>query len=348
MHIHDNVLELIGNTPLVKLRRASEATGCTILGKCEFLNPGQSVKDRAALYIIKDAMDRGELRPGGVVVDGTAGNTGIGLAMVANALGLRTVIVIPETQTQEKKDALRALGSDLVEVPAVPYRSPNNYVKVSGRMAERLARTERNGAIWANQFDNVANRKAHVETTGPEIWEQTGREVDGFICAVGTGGTLAGIAEALRARNPGIAIALADPPGAALFSYYTTGELRSEGSSITEGIGQGRITANLEGLEVDHAFQIPDAESVPVCFELLEHEGLCLGPSSGVNVAGAIRLARELGPGKTIVTILADYGTRYQSKLYNAEFLRSKGLPVPPWLDRKDHAQADFVEVQPA
>jgi cysteine synthase A len=348
MHIHDTVLELIGNTPLVKLRRASEATGCTILGKCEFLNPGQSVKDRAALYIIKDALDRGELRPGGIVVDGTAGNTGIGLAMVANALGLRTVIVIPETQTQEKKDALRALGADLVEVPAVPYRNPNNYVKISGRMAERLARTEPNGAIWANQFENVANRQAHVETTGPEIWEQTEGKVDGFTCAVGTGGTLAGIAEALRARNPSIAIGLADPPGAALFSYYTTGELKSEGSSITEGIGQGRITGNLEGLKVDHAFQIPDEESIQICFDLLEHEGLCLGPSSGVNVAGAIRLARELGPGKTVVTILADYGTRYQSKLYNPEFLRSKGLPVPEWLDRKDHAQADFVEVQPA
>jgi cysteine synthase len=348
MRIHETVLELIGNTPLIKLRRASEATGCTILGKCEFLNPGQSIKDRAALYIIRDAMERGELRPGGVVVDGTAGNTGIGLAMVANALGLRTVIVIPETQTQEKKDALRAIGADLVEVPAVPYRNPNNYVKLSGRMAQRLARTEPNGALWANQFDNVANRQAHVETTGPEIWDQTEGQLDGFICAVGTGGTLAGIADALRERNPGIAIGLADPPGAALFSYYTTGELKAEGSSITEGIGQGRITGNLEGLHVDHAFQIPDEESVPVCFELLEHEGLCLGPSSGVNVAGAIRLARELGPGKTIVTILADYGTRYQSKLYNPEFLRSKGLPVPPWLDREHHEKADFVEVEPA
>jgi cysteine synthase len=348
MRIHETVLELIGNTPLIKLRRASEATGCTILGKCEFLNPGQSIKDRAALYIIRDAMERGELGPGGVVVDGTAGNTGIGLAMVANALGLRTVIVIPETQTQEKKDALRALGADLVEVPAVPYRNPNNYVKLSGRMAQRLARTEPNGALWANQFDNVANRQAHVETTGPEIWDQTEGQLDGFICAVGTGGTLAGIADALRERNPGIAIGLADPPGAALFSYYTTGELKAEGSSITEGIGQGRITGNLEGLHVDHAFQIPDEESVPVCFELLEHEGLCLGPSSGVNVAGAIRLARELGPGKTIVTILADYGTRYQSKLYNPEFLRSKGLLVPPWLDRKHHEEADFMEVESA
>ena len=348
MNVYESVLDLIGNTPLVRLRRASEATGCNILGKCEFLNPGQSVKDRAALFIIRDAMRSGELRRGGVVVDGTAGNTGIGLAMVANALGLRTVIVIPETQTKEKKDALRALGADLVEVPAVPYRNPNNYVRISGRMAEKLAQSEPNGAVWANQFDNVANRRAHIETTGPEIWEQTDGKVDGFICAVGTGGTLAGIAEALRARNSQIAIGLADPPGAALFSFYTIGELKAEGSSITEGIGQGRITANLEGLKVDHAFQIPDEESVSTCFDLLEHEGLCLGPSSGVNVAGAIRLARELGPGKTIVTILADYGTRYQSKLYNPEFLRSKGLPVPPWLDRKDHAQADFVEVQPA
>ena len=346
MQAAGNVIDLIGNTPLVRLRRASEETGCDILGKCEFLNPGQSVKDRAALFIIQDAIRRGELKPGGIVVDGTAGNTGIGLAVVANALGMRTVIVIPETQTQEKKDTLRSLGADLVEVPAVPYRNPNNYVKVSGRMAERLARTEPNGAIWANQFDNVANRQAHVETTGPEIWEQTGGEVDGFVCAVGTGGTLAGVAIALRERKPDVVIGIADPPGAALFSYYTTGELRAEGSSITEGIGQGRITANLEGLSVDAAFQIPDAESVPACFDLLEHEGLCMGPSSGVNVAGAIRLARQLGPGHTIVTILADYGNRYQSKLFNADFLRSKGLPVPWWLDRRDHAEPDFLEVE--
>jgi cysteine synthase len=348
MPTYENVIELIGNTPLVKLHRASQATGCNILGKCEFLNPGQSVKDRAALFIIRDAIERGELKPGGVVVDGTAGNTGIGLAMVANSLGLRTVIVIPETQTREKKDTLRALGADLVEVPAVPYRNPNNYVKVSGRMAQRLASSEPNGAIWANQFDNVANRRAHLETTGPEIWEQTDGKVDGFVCAVGTGGTLAGVAEALRARNPEIAIGLADPPGAALFSYYTSGELKAEGSSITEGIGQGRITANLEGFEPDFAFQIPDEESVPICFELLEHEGLCMGPSSGVNVAGAIRLAHELGPGKTIVTILADYGTRYQSKLFNADFLSSKGLPVPSWLARENHAQPDYVETEPA
>jgi cysteine synthase A len=346
MQTANSVIDLIGNTPLIRLRKASETTGCTILGKCEFLNPGQSVKDRAALFIIRDAMRRGDLRPGGIVVDGTAGNTGIGLAIVANALGMRTVIVIPETQSEEKKDTLRTLGADLVEVPAVPYRNPNNYVKVSGRMAERLARDEPNGAIWANQFDNVANRQAHIETTGPEIWDQTDGRVDGFICAVGTGGTLAGVAAALRERNPRIAIGLADPPGAALFSYFTTGELKAEGGSITEGIGQGRITANLEGLEVDHAFQIPDTESVAVCFELLEHEGLCMGPSSGVNVAGAIRLARELGPGHTIVTILADYGNRYQSKLFNPEFLRSKGLPVPWWLDRREHVAADFVEVE--
>jgi cysteine synthase A len=344
----ESVIDLIGNTPLIRLRRASEATGCTILGKCEFLNPGQSVKDRAALYIIRDAMERGALKPGGVVVDGTAGNTGIGLAMVANALGMKTVIVIPETQAKEKKDTLRALGADLVEVPAVPYRNPNNYVKVSGRMAERLAREEPDGAIWANQFDNVANRRAHIETTGPEIWEQTGGDIDGFVCAVGTGGTLAGIAAALRERKPGIAIGLADPPGAALFNFYTNGELKAEGSSITEGIGQGRITANLEGFEPTYAFQIPDEESIPICFELLEHEGLCMGPSSGVNVAGAIRLARELGPGKTIVTILADYATRYQSKLFNPEFLRSKGLPVPSWLERKQHARAALVESETA
>jgi cysteine synthase A len=348
MQVFGNVLELIGNTPLVKLRRASEETGCTILGKCEFLNPGQSVKDRAALYIIRNAMKRGDLKRGGVVVDGTAGNTGIGLAVVANALGLRTVIVIPETQTKEKKDTLRALGADLVEVPAVPYRNPNNYVKVSGRIAEKLAREDSKGAIWANQFDNVANRQAHVETTGPEIWNQTDGRIDGFICAVGTGGTLAGVAEALRNRDPNIAIGLADPPGAALFNYYSAGELKAEGSSITEGIGQGRITGNLEGFEPDFSFQIPDEESVPVCFDLLEHEGLCMGPSSGVNVAGAIRLAHELGPGKTIVTILADYGTRYQSKLFNADFLRSKGLTVPLWLDRKKHVEPAFVEVETA
>ena len=343
MEVRDDVTGAIGGTPLIRLRRASEETGCEIVGKAEFMNPGQSVKDRAALFIVRDALDRGKLRPGGVVVDGTAGNTGIGLAIVANALGLRTVIVIPETQSREKKDTLRLLGAELVEVPAVPYANPNNYVKVSGRIAERLAREEPDGAVWANQFDNVANREAHLRTTGPEIWEQTGGSVDGFVCAVGTGGTLAGVAAALRARRPDVAIGLADPFGAALYSYYTTGELRSEGGSVSEGIGQGRITANLEGLAVDHAFRIPDEEGVRIVFDLLEHEGLCLGLSSGINVAGAIRLARALGPGRTIVTILADYGTRYQSRLFNPEFLRAKGLPVPLWMERPSRAVPDFV-----
>jgi cysteine synthase len=343
MEIRRNVLEAIGRTPLIRLKRASDATGCEILAKAEFMNPGQSVKDRAALFIIRNAIERGALRPGGIVVDGTAGNTGIGLAIVANALGMRTVIVIPETQSQEKKDVLRLLGAELVEVPAVPYANPNNYVRVSGRIAERLALEEPNGAVWANQFDNVANREAHVRTTGPEIWEQTDGRVDGFVSAVGTGGTLAGVAAALRERRPDVAIGLADPFGAALYSYYTTGELKSEGSSVSEGIGQGRITANLEGLAVDHAFRIPDEEGVSIVFDLLEHEGLCVGLSSGINVAGAIRLARELGPGRTIVTILADYGTRYQSRLFNADFLRSKGLPVPPWLERPTSVEPDFV-----
>ncbi|MDI4655384.1 cysteine synthase A [Xanthobacter autotrophicus] len=333
--IRNGLVDSIGNTPLIRLKRASEETGCEILGKAEFLNPGQSVKDRAALGIIKDAVARGALKPGGVIVEGTAGNTGIGLALVAAPLGFRTVIVIPETQSQEKKDMLKLAGATLVEVPAVAYANPNNYVKVSGRLAEALAKTEPNGAIWANQFDNVANRQAHLETTGPEIWEQTGGKVDGFICAVGTGGTLAGIAMALKARNPAVRIGLADPMGAALYSYYTTGELKAEGSSITEGIGQGRITANLVDAPIDTAFQIPDEEALPVVFDLLQHEGLCLGGSSGVNVAGAIRLAKEMGPGHTIVTILCDYGTRYQSKLFNPEFLRSKNLPVPEWLERK-------------
>ncbi|MFG1371067.1 cysteine synthase A [Xanthobacter oligotrophicus] len=332
--IRNGLVDSIGNTPLIRLKRASEETGCEILGKAEFLNPGQSVKDRAALGIIKDAVARGALKPGGVIVEGTAGNTGIGLALVAAPLGFRTVIVIPETQSQEKKDMLKLAGAILVEVPAVAYANPNNYVKVSGRLAEALAKTEPNGAIWANQFDNVANRQAHIETTGPEIWEQTGGKLDGFICSVGTGGTLAGIAIALKARNPGIRIGLADPMGAALYSYYTTGELKAEGSSITEGIGQGRITANLVDAPIDTAFQIPDEEALPVVFDLLQHEGLCLGGSSGVNVAGAIRLAKEMGPGHTIVTILCDYGTRYQSKLFNPEFLRSKNLPVPEWLER--------------
>ena len=333
--IRNGLVDSIGNTPLIRLKRASEDTGCEILGKAEFLNPGQSVKDRAALGIIQDAVARGELKPGGVIVEGTAGNTGIGLALVAAPLGFRTVIVIPETQSQEKKDMLRLAGATLVEVPAVAYANPNNYVKVSGRLAEALAKTEPNGAIWANQFDNVANRQAHIDTTGPEIWEQTQGKVDGFICAVGTGGTLAGIGIALKERNKDIKIGLADPMGAALYSYYTTGELKAEGSSITEGIGQGRITANLVDAPVDAAFQIPDEEALPVVFDFLEHEGLCLGGSSGVNVAGAIRLAKELGPGHTIVTILCDYGTRYQSKLFNPEFLRSKNLPVPAWLERK-------------
>jgi cysteine synthase len=309
------------------------------------MNPGQSVKDRAALFIIEDAVKRGLLRPGGVIVEGTAGNTGIGLALVGNAMGFRTVIVIPDTQSQEKKDTLRACGAELIEVPAVPYANPNNYVKVSGRIAEQLAKTEKNGAIWANQFDNVANRRGHLETTGPEIWEQTGGRVDGFICAVGTGGTLAGVGIALKQRNPRVHIGLADPFGAALYSYYTTGELKAEGSSITEGIGQGRITKNLEGAPIDVAYRISDEEAVTIVFDLLEHEGLCLGGSSGINVAGAIRLANELGPGHTIVTVLADYGTRYQSRLFNPDFLRSKELPVPSWLERPPTVEIPFEKV---
>jgi cysteine synthase A len=342
MHISNGIVDAIGHTPLLKLQRASAATGCTILGKAEFMNPGQSVKDRAALFMIEDAVKRGLLKPGGIIVEGTAGNTGIGLALVGNALGFRSVIVIPDTQSQEKKDMLRLCGAELVEVPAVAYSNPNNYVKLSGRLAEQLAKTEKNGAIWANQFDNVANRQGHCETTGPEIWDQTDGKVDAFICAVGTGGTLAGVGMALKARNPKIRIGLADPFGAALFSYYTSGELKAEGSSITEGIGQGRITKNLEDAPVDVAYQIPDAEAVSIIFDLLEHEGLCLGSSSGINVAGAIRLAKEMGPGHTIVTILADYGSRYQSKLFNPEFLREKGLPVPPWLERKSQIDIPF------
>jgi cysteine synthase A len=343
MNIRDTVLAAIGNTPLIKLRRASEETDCTILGKAEFMNPGHSVKDRAALGIITDAMAKGQIGPGGLVVEGTAGNTGIGLTVVANALGMRTVIVIPETQSREKKDTLRSLGAMLVEVPAVPYSNENNYVKVAARMAERLSRDHPQGAIFANQFDNVANRDVHVRTTGPEIWEQTDGRVDGFVSAVGTGGTLAGTAVALRKRNPGIAIGLADIPGAAIYSYYTTGELKSEGSSITEGIGQGRITANLEGLEVDEAFFIEDQESLDVTLSLVRDEGLNVGLSSGVNVAGAIRLARTLGPGKTIVTILCDPGTRYQTRLFNPEFLRSKGLTPPDWLEHPQGLEPDLV-----
>jgi cysteine synthase A len=323
----------IGNTPLIRLRRASEETGCEIWGKAEFMNPGQSVKDRAALSIIQHAVAAGELRPGGLIVEGTAGNTGIGLALVGRALGFGTVIVIPETQSQEKKDMLRLAGATLVEVPAKPYRDPNNYVRYSGRLAAKLAETAPNGAIWANQFDNIANRQAHVIGTGPEIWEQTGGRIDGFICAVGSGGTLAGVAMALRERKRDIRIGLADPHGAALYSYYATGELKAEGSSITEGIGQGRITANLEGLTVDMPYLISDEEALTVTFNLLKEEGLCLGGSSGVNVAGAIRMAKDLGPGHTIVTILCDYGTRYQSKQFNPDFLRAKGLPTPDWLD---------------
>lgn len=332
MSIKQGVVAAVGRTPLIKLRRASEETGCTILGKAEFMNPGQSVKDRAALYIIRDAEKKGLLKPGGTIVEGTAGNTGIGLTVIGNALGYKTVIVIPETQAQEKKDTLRLLGAELVEVPAVPYKNPNNYVKYSARLAETLAKTEPNGAVWANQFDNVANREAHIATTAEEIWSELGGKVDGFVSAVGSGGTLAGTSIGLKARRRDIQVALADVPGAALHAYYTTGTLKSEGSSITEGIGQGRITANLDGAVVDRSYLIPDKESVGIVFQLLEEEGLCLGSSSGVNVAGAIRLAKELGPGKTIVTILCDYGTRYQSKLFNPEFLRSKDLPVPRWL----------------
>jgi cysteine synthase A len=332
MTIARSVLDAIGNTPLIRLNRASALTGCEILGKAEFMNPGQSVKDRAALYIVRDAEARGLLRPGGRIVEGTAGNTGIGLAMVGKALGYRSTIVIPRTQSQEKKDAIRLYGAELVEVDAVPYSNPDNYVRYSGRLAEELARTDPNGAIWANQFDNVANRQAHVETTGPEIWRQTEGKVDGFICAVGSGGTLSGVAQALRAEKPDVAIGLADPYGAALYSYYTEGELKSEGGSISEGIGQGRITANLEGLKVDHAYRIPDDEMLQVIYDMVEHEGLVMGGSTGVNVAGAIRLARDLGPGHTIVTILCDQGSRYQSKIFNKAFLTEKGLPVPGWL----------------
>jgi cysteine synthase len=342
MQIRNGIAEAIGNTPLIKLKRASEQTGCTILGKAEFMNPGQSVKDRAALFIIEQALKSGELRPGGVIVEGTAGNTGIGLALVGNTLGLRSVIVIPDTQSQEKKDTLRLCGAELVEVPAVPFSNPNNYVKVSGRLADELAKTEPNGAIWANQFDNIANRDGHMHTTGPEIWNQTGGKVDGFTCAVGTGGTLAGVAIALKERNRSVKTALADPFGAALYSYYTAGVLKSEGSSITEGIGQGRVTRNLEGAPIDMAYRISDEEAVTLIFDLLEHEGLCLGGSSGINVAGAIRLARDLGPGHTIVTILADYGTRYQTRLFNPQFLRSKGLPVPAWLERRSSLKIPF------
>lgn len=332
MDIRNGFIGAIGNTPLIRLEGPSKATGCEILGKAEFLNPGGSVKDRAALAIVRDAENRGLLRPGGTIVEGTAGNTGIGLALVGNALGYRTVIVMPETQSQEKKDMLRLIGADLRLVPAVPYSNPDNYVRYSGRLAEELAKTEPNGVVWANQFDNTANREGHRTTTGPEIWDQTGGKLDAFTCAVGSGGTLAGIALALKERNPNIRITLADPMGAALFSYYTKGELKSEGSSITEGIGQGRITANLEDAPIDDAVQIPDEEALPIVFDLIKTQGLVLGGSSGINIAAAMRVARDLGPGHTVVTILCDGGQRYQSKLFNPDFLREKNLPVPDWL----------------
>jgi cysteine synthase len=332
MDIRNGFLGTIGKTPLIRLRKASDDTGCEIYGKAEFLNPGGSVKDRAALFIIRDAEKRGALKPGGVIVEGTAGNTGIGLALVGNARGYRSVIVIPETQSQEKKDMLSLCGAELIEVPAVPYSDPKNYVKYSGRLAEELNAKEPHGAVWANQFDNVANRMAHIEGTGPEIWRQTDGKIDGFTCAVGTGGTLAGIGIALKERNPKITIALSDPMGASLYNYYKHGQLKAEGSSITEGIGQGRITKNLEGAPIDDAFQVTDEEALPVVFDLLKYEGLCLGGSSGINVAGAIKLARKMGPGHTIVTILCDYGQRYQSKLFNPKFLRERNLPVPDWL----------------
>ena len=332
MTIHTSVLDSIGNTPLIRLKRASEETGCDIYGKAEFLNPGQSVKDRAALGIVRDAEAKGLLKPGGTIVEGTAGNTGIGLALVGGALGYRVVIVMPRTQSQEKKDAVRLFGAELIEVDALPYKNPNNYVHYSRRLAEEMAASEPNGAIWANQFDNVANRQAHFDTTGPEIYDQLGGKLDGFICAVGSGGTLGGISMALKARDPNIQIGIADPGGAALYEYYKNGELKSEGTSMTEGIGQGRITANLEDVVVDHAYRVTDTEALNVIYKLIEEEGMCLGGSAGINIAGAIKLAKDLGPGKTIVTILCDYGNRYQSKMFNPEFLRSKDLPVPSWL----------------
>ena len=332
MNIRDGFVDSVGNTPLIRLRKASEQTGCTILGKAEFLNPGGSVKDRAAKYMVLDAEQRGVLEPGGLIVEGTAGNTGIGLALVGNSRGYRTLIVMPDSQTQEKKDALRLCGAELREVPAVPYRDPNNYVHVAERTAAELAETEQHGVLYANQWDNTANREGHLASTGPEIWEQTDGTVDAFICAVGTGGTLAGVSEYLKQQDPQIVTAVADPMGAAIYSWVKTGELKSEGSSITEGIGQGRVTGNLEDAKIDDAFRIPDEEMMPACFDLLLEEGLLMGGSSGINVAGAIRLAKELGPGKTIVTVLCDSGSRYQSKLYNPEFLASKDLPLPPWL----------------
>ena len=341
--IYTDLAAAVGNTPLIRLNAASEATGCEILGKAEFMNPGQSVKDRAALYIIKAAVASGDLRPGGTIVEGTAGNTGIGLALVGASMGFRTVIVIPETQSQEKKDMLRLAGAELVEVPAAPYKNPNNYVRYSGRLAQELAKTEPNGAIWANQFDNTANRQAHIETTGPEIWAQTQGKLNGFICAAGSGGTVAGMGMYLQPK--GVKVGLADPDGAALHSFYTTGVLASDGGSISEGIGQGRITKNLEGFTPDMSYNIPDAEALPYVFDLLRNEGLVLGGSSGINIAGAVRMAHDLGPGHRIVTILCDYGTRYQSKLFNPDFLRSKGLAVPEWMETSRDIQTVFEPV---
>ena len=344
MHIKSDLAASVGNTPLIKLRAASETTGCTILGKAEFMNPGQSVKDRAALFIIRDAIASGDLKPGGTIVEGTAGNTGIGLALVGASMGFKTVIVIPDTQSQEKKDMLRIAGAELIEVPAAPYRNPNNFVRYSGRLAEALAREMNEGVIWANQFDNVANRQAHIEGTGPEIWEQTGGKVDGFICAVGSGGTLAGVGMALQPK--GVKIGLADPDGAGLHSFYTTGDIAMSGGSIAEGIGQVRITKNLEGFTPDFSYNIPDTEALPIVFNLLANEGLCMGGSTGINIAGAIRMAREMGPGHTIVTVLCDYGTRYQAKLFNPAFLREKGLPFPAWLeDRPSTMPVMFEDV---
>jgi cysteine synthase A len=342
MHIKENLADAVGNTPLIKLRAASEATGCTILGKAEFLNPGQSVKDRAALFMIKDAIARGDLKPGGTIVEGTAGNTGIGLALVGASMGFKTVIVIPETQSEEKKEMIRVAGAHLVQVPAVPYANPNNYVKYSGRLAAALNETEPHGAIWANQFDNTANRQVHIETTGPEIWEQTDGKVDGFTCACGSGGTLAGVGQVLQPK--GVKVGLSDPDGSGLYKLYTD-QVPPAGSSITEGIGQGRITANLEGFTPDFAYKIPDAEALPIIFDLLQHEGLCMGGSTGINIAGAIRLARDMGPGHTIVTILCDYGTRYQSKIFNPDFLRDKDLPVPAWLEAEIDVPTVFEDV---
>ncbi len=344
MQIHDGIVEAIGNTPLIKLKRASELTGCTILGKAEFMNPGQSVKDRAGRQMILEAEARGELKPGGLVVEGTAGNTGIGLALVANARGYRTIIVIPETQSQEKKDMLRLCGAELVEVPAVPYSNPNNYQHVARRLAEELKRSERNGVLYADQWNNLDNRKAHYASTGPEIWRDTDGRVDGFICAIGTGGTVAGVSQFLREKRPDVVIGVADPRGAAMYDLFTRGEAKaSEGGSITEGIGLGRVTPIIEDIKIDKAYLVPDEEAVPIIFDLLEHEGLCMGGSTGINVAGAIRLGKDMGPSHTIVTILADYGTRYQSKLFNPEFLRQKGLPVPAWLERRSKITVPFV-----